>query len=602
MAAGKTALGAILSPIKGKLRWAVAAQAVAAAAGVVPFIAIAQLGRVLVDDGPDRTADAWTVTAVGAGALLVRLVLMTVAGGISHLADNDLQFHIRRSLVDRLGRVPLGWFSARNSGQVKQAVQDDVDAMHHLIAHSLLDITAATVVPAASLGYLFWVDWRMTLITVAPLLVGLTLYSATMSGMAKNLPKYDAAMGRINGSAVEFVQGISVVKTFGQTRRAHREFARAADDFADFFLGWVRATQYSKTAAEVVLSPVAVLLVTLVGGAWFVTEGWLDAVDLLPFALLGIGVTAPILSLFYASYELRIATGAAERVTGILGAEELPVPESPRSPADDGVSYRGVSFSYDGDQPAVTDVDLDLAPGTVTALVGPSGSGKSTLAALLPRFWDVTGGSIAIGGVDIREMSLGDLYSRVAFVFQDVRLTGGSVADNIRMARPDATLDEVRAAARAASVDEEIMALPRGYDSVVGEDARLSGGQAQRVSVARAALADTPVIVLDEAAAYADPHSEAVVQDALSELTRGRIVLMIAHRLSTVVDADQIVVLDEGRVVERGRHAELVAANGRYARMWHAHERTTDWQPGGAPGPEAAKPRPVDATVAGGIG
>ncbi|MFF7855200.1 ATP-binding cassette domain-containing protein [Streptomyces sp. NPDC007904] len=598
MAAGKTALGAVLSPVKGRLRWAIAAQAVAAAAGVVPFIAIAELGRVLLDDGPDRNHDAWTVTAIAAGALLVRLVVMLVAGGISHLADNSLQFHIRRSLVDRLGRVPLGWFSSRNSGQVKQAVQDDVEAMHHLIAHSLLDITAATVVPAASLAYLFWVDWRMTLVVIAPLLIGLTLYSATMAGMSKNLPEYDRAMSRINGSAVEFVQGIAVVKTFGQAGRAHREFAEAADDFADFFLGWVRATQYSKAAAEIVLSPVAVLVATLFGGALFVTQGWLDAVDLLPFALLGIGLTAPVLSLFYASYELRIARGAAERVTGILDTGELPVPDAPRSPAGDHVSYRGVSFSYDGEQDTLTGVDLELAPGTVTALVGPSGSGKSTLASLLPRFRDVTGGSIRIGGVDIREMSLEDLYSRVAFVFQDVRLVQDSVAANIRMARPEATDAEVRAAARAACVDDVIEALPRGYDSVIGEDARLSGGQAQRVTVARALLADTPIVVLDEAAAHADPHSEAAVQDAMARLARGKIVLMIAHRLSSVVDADQIAVLEDGRIVERGRHAELVAAGGRYARMWHAHERTTSWQPrGGAPLAPAA-----GAAAPGGIG
>ncbi|MEJ8634758.1 ABC transporter ATP-binding protein [Streptomyces sp. MS2.AVA.5] len=579
MAAEKAALGEILRPIKGRLRLAVAAQAVSAIAGVVPFIAIAELGRVLLDNEPDRSDQAWTITAIGAGALLVRLIFMLAAGALTHFADNELQLHIRRGLVARLARVPLGWFSERNSGTVKKAVQDDVDAMHHMIAHSMLEMTSATVVPAASLAYLFWVDWQMTLVTIAPLVIGLGLYSITMAGMAKHLPDYDRAMGAINGSAVEFVQGISVVKTFGQSRRAHQKFRDAADDFAAFFLSWVRSTLNSKAAAEIVLSPIAVLVAVITGGAIFVTDGRLAGVDLLPFALLGIGLTAPVLALFYASYELRFAKAAAERVSEVMNAEELPVAESPRTPSGHHVSYQNVRFSYDGKKEAVAGVDLELAPGTVTALVGPSGSGKSTLATLLPRFGDVTGGSLSIGGVDIRELALDDLYRRVAFVFQDVRLTQGTVADNIRMARPDATAAEVADAARAACVHDVIEALPRGYDSVVGEDARFSGGQAQRVSIARALLADTPVIVLDEAAAYADPQSEAAVQDALSELTRGKIVLLIAHRLSTVVDADQIAVLEDGKIVERGTHTELVAREGRYARMWHAHERNSAWQP-----------------------
>ncbi|MCK8679956.1 ABC transporter ATP-binding protein [Streptomyces lichenis] len=588
MAAEQAALGEILRPIRGRLRLAVAAQTLSAIAGVVPFIAIAELGRVLLGDGADRSDRAWTITAVAVGALFVRLALMLAAGALSHFADDELQSHIRRGMVARLARVPLGWFSARNSGTVKKAVQDDVDAMHHMIAHSLLEMTSATVVPVVSVVYLLWVDWLMTLVTLAPLVIGLGLYSITMAQMAKHLPDYDRAMGEINASAVEFVQGVAVVKTFGQTHRAHQKFRDAADDFAAFFLSWVRSTVHSKAVAEMVLSPIAVLLAVVAGGALLVTGDRLAGVDLLPFALLGVGLTAPVLALFYASYELRFAKAAAARVGEVLNAEELPVAKEPRTPAGNHVSYQGVRFSYDGEKEALAGIDLELAPGTVTALVGPSGSGKSTLATLLPRFADVTGGSIGIGGVDVRDLALDDLYRRVAFVFQDVRLTQTSVADNIAMARPGASREEVIAAARAACVHEEIEALPRGYDSVVGEDARFSGGQAQRISIARALLADTPIIVLDEAAAYADPQSEAEVQAALSELTRGKIVLMIAHRLSTVVEADRIVVLEDGAIVEEGTHPELVARGGRYARMWQAHERSTVWQPHrGTPDPAA---------------
>ncbi|MFE3029510.1 ABC transporter ATP-binding protein, partial [Nocardia tengchongensis] len=528
---------------------------------------------VLVGAGPDRSQEAWRWVLVAVVALLVRTILLLTAGGITHFADNELQLHIRRRLVQRLREVPLAWFSDRNSGAVKKVVTDDVEAMHHLVAHSMLEITSAIVVPVISLAYLIWVDWRMTLVTVLPLVIGLGLYSITAAAIGKSMPEYGRAMAEINGRAVEFVQGIGVVKVFGQTRRAHDRYSRAADEFATFFTAWVRSTLTSKTVAEVVLSPVVVLTVVLGGGAIFVTRGWLDAVDLLPFTLLGVGLTAPILSLFYAGYELSMAKTAAEQVLRTLDAEVLPVSATPRMPQDNTVRLKGVRCSYDGEVEVLAGVDLVLAEGTVTALVGPSGAGKSTLATLVPRFRDVTAGAVTIGGVDVREIAAEELYRRVAFVFQDVRLLRDTVAANIALARPGATRDEIIAMARAAAIHTEIVALPRGYDSVVGMDAQLSGGQAQRVSIARALLADTPIVVLDEAAAYADPESEAAVQDALSRLTAEKTVLMIAHRLSTVTGADQIVVLADGAIAEQGRHAELMDAGGRYARMWAEYER-----------------------------
>ncbi|MCK9921030.1 ABC transporter ATP-binding protein/permease [Frankia sp. AgPm24] len=588
MSEDRAALGVLLRPIRGRLWLATAVQAVATAVGVVPFVAVAELGRTLLADGPVDHDRAWAVTWVAAGAVLVRLVLLAAAGGVSHFADNQLQLDIRRRVLAHLGRVPLGWFSEGNSGGVKKAVQEDVATMHHLVAHSRLEITAAAVGPLVTLGYLFWVDWRMALITLAPLVVGLYFYARNLGAVGAQLGEFDQAMGAISASTVEFVDGISVVKIFGRARGAHDRFLAAADDYATFFRGWVTSTIGLRAISEILLSPVVALLVVLTGGGLLVTRADLSGVDLLPFALLGTGLSAPILALSYGIYNMRIAHQAAVNVRGVLAVPPLPLaatatPPTPPTPPADAVGAEvvldGVRFSYDGRTEVLRGIDLTLAPGTITALVGASGSGKSTLASLVPRFDDVTDGALRLDGVDVRELHPEELYRRVAFVFQDTHLLRASIGDNIRLARPDADLATVRAVARAARVDERIRALPRGYDSVVGEDAQLSGGEAQRVAIARALLADTPVIVLDEATVFTDPEAEADIQDALSELTRDRTVLVIAHRLATIVGADQIVVLADGRIAERGTHGDLVAAGGRYAHMWAAHEQAADSQP-----------------------
>ncbi|WHT21551.1 ABC transporter ATP-binding protein [Crossiella sp. CA-258035] len=578
----RAALARLLAPVRTRIRIAVVAQVAAALAAVVPFVAVAELGRLLLGGGP--AAGAWTIVWVAVGALAARFVLFFLAGGLTHLADADLQLDLRRRMATRLGQVPLGWFGARNSGTVKKALQDDVTAMHRLIAHSLLDLTAGIVTPVAALAYLVWVDWRMTLVTLLPVAAGLYFYARSMAGYGENMAAYDQALGRINGSAVEFVNGIAVVKTFGQSRKAHQRFTSAADDFATFFLDWVRGVTKVSAIGQTLLSPVVVLLVVLTGGTVFVTNGWLAPADVLPFALLGLGIAAPITTLAQTSQQLRSARLAAAQVAAVLDTEPLPAPEAEAAdPADGRVSLRNVHFGYTADTPVLRGIDLELAPGTVTALVGPSGGGKSTLAKLLPRFFDVTDGSVSIGGVDIRDLSAEQLYRRVSFVLQDVQLLRATVADNIRLALPEADQSTVEDAARAAQIHQRILELPRGYDSVIGEDARFSGGEAQRVSIARALLADAPILVLDEATAFADPESESAIQQALSTLVAGRTLLVIAHRLSTVAGADQIAVLAAGRVAELGTHTELLARQGLYARMWAAHERAGAWQPHTSP-------------------
>ncbi|MGA5873354.1 ABC transporter ATP-binding protein [Streptomyces cinereoruber] len=569
-------LGELLRPVRSRLGAAIGIQAAAAAVAVVPFAAVAELAGVLLAEGPVDKGAAWTVAAVAAGALVLWLALNSVAGALAHAADLDFQLSVRRRLVDRLGRVPLGWFTDRGAGGIGKAVQHDVDTMHHLVAHSLLNLTASVVTPLATLVYLFVVDWRMALILMIPLVIGVGLFIRMMTSLDAQTAAYEEAQERIVSRVVEFVEGIAVVKMFGQAGRAHRQYARAADDFTTFFIAWISKGYRATAASALVLGPVTLLLTVLIGGTALVSSGSLAPLDVLPFAVLGLSIAAPLQALDFHGHDMEMAGSAAERVGALLTAPELAVPATPRRPETDGgvrVELSGVEFAYDEDRTVLSGIDLTLEPGSVTALVGTSGSGKTTLAKLLPRFFDPTAGTVSVNGVDLREIAPDQLYRLVSFVLQDVRLLDASVRDNIRLARPDADDETVRRAARAAAVHERVEALPSGYDAMVGTEVRFSGGEAQRVSIARAILADTPIVVLDEATAHADPESEALIQDALSELAVGRTVLVVAHRLASIVGADRIVVLEQGRTVEQGTHEELLAAGGRYARMWALQEQ-----------------------------
>ncbi|MEM9654119.1 MAG: ABC transporter ATP-binding protein, partial [Actinomycetota bacterium] len=497
-------------------------------------------------------------------------------------ADNDLQLHLRRRMADHMGRVPLGWFDDRDGGEIKKVVVDDVGTMHHLVAHSFTDLTAAIVTPIAAMAYLFTIDWRLALILFIPFAVGVFLFARQMQGYTDRMAAYNVALEEVNVGAVEFVQGISVIKTFGQTGRAHGRFISAANRFVDYFWNWVSGLLRISSIAEVALSPLMTLTVLTATGTWFVSRGWITAVDLVVFFLIGLALTAPILILGQAMNELQLGTEAARRIGVLLATPVLPETEEPQIPADDTVVFDAVGFSYDGDRDVLQDINLRLVPGTVTALVGPSGSGKSTLAKLLCRFWDPTAGAITLGGVDLRDVERDELYGHVGFVFQDVQLLRATVAENIALADPEASAAEIEAAARAANIHERIVALPDGYQSIVGETALLSGGEAQRVSIARALLADAPILVLDEATSFADPESEAVIQEALSTLAAGRTLVVIAHRLSTIVDADEIVVLQDGRITERGSHDQLVTADGEYQRQWQADQRVNASPTGGS--------------------
>ncbi|SCD68247.1 ABC transporter ATP-binding protein [Streptomyces sp. OspMP-M43] len=571
--AARAALASLLAPVRVRTRIAMALQIIGAAATVVPYIAIAELAKTLLAPGPadpDEVRAAVLITVVG---LSVRALSGGVALALTHFADVALQASLRRRIVARLGRAPLGWFTANSSATVRKAAQNDVHDLHYLVAHSAVETTAAVTVPAVGLGYLFWLDWRLALLALATLPLYAGAYAYMMRDFGPQMGRLNAGIAAINKAIVEFVTGIGVVKTFGRAGEAHAGYREAATRFGDHYSGWVRPMLKLEAFASMAVSPPVVLLVNLAGGVWFVHRGWVSPVDVLTSSMVALVIPSVLVTLGFGAQARREASAAAERIAAVLDTPVLPEAVHPRLPDGNEVELHDVTFSYDGAVDVLDGVSLRLAPGTVTALVGPSGSGKSTLASLAIRFHDVTGGRITIGGVDVREIATEQLYRHIGFVLQDVQLLRTSVRDNIRLARPDASEEEVREAARAARIDRRIEELPRGYDSVVGEDAVLSGGEAQRVSIARALLAGAPVLVLDEATAFADPESEAAIQDAIARLVRGRTVLVIAHRLPTIVEADQIAVLRDGRIVERGRHPELLAAEGLYARMWATHER-----------------------------
>lgn len=541
----------MLRPYAGSIVVVVILQVIGAVAGLAPLLAVVELGRTLLAPGPLDRDHVWLVVIAGAAGLLVRLAFTAASSGLGHLLDTRVQLSLRRQLAAGLGRVPIGWFSRRRTGELAKVVGEDVGAMHPVIAHTPGELVSAFVIPLVSLIYLFTVDWRLTLITLIPVLLAVSLVPLMMTpARQREEAAYDTAMGRIGDAAIEFVQGIAVVKAFGGSGRAHHRFVAAADDFADVFSQMVRRLSVFGAGMQVALSPPFVLLVILVGGALRITAGDLSPADLLPFLLLGLGLTAPIAALGHGFDDLQGARRAMGRIRDVLEVRPLPEPVRPRLPEGNRVELRNVRFGYDADHEVLRGVDLVLEPGTLTAIVGPSGSGKSTLVQLLPRFFDPAHGSVLLGGVDLRDIAADELSRRVSFVFQDVRLLRASVADNIALAVPHADHDAVVHAAQQANIHDRILELPEGYDTVINGDVKLSGGEAQRIALARALLADTPVLVLDEATAFADPLTERAIRQTLTKLKGNRTIMIIAHRPETLADADSVAMLLDG-VIEQ---------------------------------------------------
>lgn len=569
----------VLAPVRRQLLVARLLQLLASAATVVPYAAIAELARRTLATGGVTGAQVSTAIVVVVGALVVRALAGNGAYAVSHLADARLQQLLRAQLVGRLGAVPLGWFTRTPSAVVRKVIHDDVAAVHALVAHGSVEAVAAVATPAAALGYLVVLDPLLALAAATLVPAHIALRRRQLVGLDERLAEMGMAMARLGSATVELVDGITAVKLFRRGAATHERYRLAATEFGRGYAGWVGPLTRRSATVSALFSTPTVLALMLGVGLCVNRFGSADAVDVVVAAFVAATIPPAFVAAATAGQNRREAEAAAAAIVAVLDLAALPAAAVPRLPVERTVRFEAVHFSYDDGHEVTTGVDLTVPAGTLTALVGPSGAGKSTLATLLARFADPTAGRITIGDVDLRDIDPAELASRVGVVLQDAQLLALSVGDNIRLGRPQASDADVRAAARAAGIEAEIDDLPRGFESVVGDDARLSGGQAQRVTIARAILGDPDVVVLDEATAFADVAAEAAVQRALAPLLHGRTVLVIAHRLATIVNADQIAVVEGGRIVARGRHAELLAAGGIYAAMWAELDETAAEQP-----------------------
>lgn len=557
--AGQKAFKELTAPIRGSMALAQLLGVLYGALAVAPYVILVQLGEVLLAAArsgvsPDRSEVIsllmWLIGAFGA-----RYGIYFLALSVTHFADVRFGHIVRMRMVKVLASAPLAWFTSTNSGAVRKAIQDDTHDVHTVIAHAPVESAAAVSAPLSLLIYSFIIDWRLGLLSIATLPIYALINAWMMRDMGEKTAQMDRYLTRVSATMVEFVSGISVVKAFGTVGRAHERFTRAAEEFASFYVAWCGPLLKGSALGQAAVSPSMILLISTAGASALAAAGIVSPVQVITCALIALVIPAAIEVLGSTVWSYQIAGAAALRIVDLLSVSPLPV-EGNEEPSGAEVEIDDVSFSY-GSTLALQDVSLTVPQGTVTALVGPSGSGKSTLATLVARFADPDQGSVRIGGVDVRAIAPDVLYRHVSFVLQDPQLLDISVRENIALGRPDAKEEAIWAAATAAQIDDYVRSLPRGLDSVIGEDAHPSGGQAQRIAIARALLVDAPILVLDEATAFTDPEAEAEIQSALTRLVQGKTVLVIAHRSASIIGVDQIAILEAGRLIARGTPEEL---------------------------------------------
>lgn len=542
--------------------------------GIMPYISLHQMALIwlhsVTRDG--LTGNIWFWAASAFISLFIGQSLYVAGLGVTHLSEAKLRHKMRQQVVDALANLPLGQVNAYSRGQIRKMVCDDTAAVHTMVAHLPGDTTNAVVSLVAGFGYLLWVDWRVCLVLFGLWIAVISLiYVLNMRGYGDLTARFGEAQTGLANATVEMLEGIKEIKNFQAVDATKTKFNEAREEFSSISYSWVSQSGKAVSSVSALLRPAVIFVTVALLTVIFVKNGWMQIADTLPFFLIAPGVPDGLATLIGLSQHLYEARLAAQSTVQLLSLEPMKFGSQTTGDASDvgRVEMRDVSFSYEPDTPAVKEVSFTAQPGTVTALVGPSGGGKSTLAKLIARFYEADSGTVLVNGVDVRDASNTLLLGSVAIMLQDVALAHDSVFNNIALAKPDASLSEVEAAAKAACIHERIMQLPNGYDTILGDEGGfLSGGEKQRVALARAYLQDASILILDEATAQADPRSEQQIHEALAKLTAGKTVIVIAHRLATIRNADQILVIEDGQIVERGCHDELMEKDGRYASMW----------------------------------
>ena len=553
---------------------------------LVPFYDVWRIIKEILEVKPDY-ANATHITAYGWQAVefaLLAMAVYIVALMCSHKAAFRVQSNMRVSMMEHIMKLPLGYVESQGTGKIRKVVNDSSAATETFIAHNLPDKAVSAATPVGLLVMMMVFDWRLGLISLIPAAIAFILMGTLMMGpkMAEDMKQYQNSLETMSSEAVEYVRGIPVVKTFGQTVFSFKRFKAAIDDYEKWTLDYTKSMMLPMigftTASNGIFAALIIAAYTL-GGNQITTQ---FALNLIFYILITSTLTTTLMKVAYAGESQMIVEDALNRMDGIFAVSPLPQSDKKSIPKDSSISIENVTFAYDESKDnAIDGITMHVKAGEHVALVGPSGGGKTTLASLIARFWDVKSGSIRLGGADVKDIDAKELMNQVSYVFQDSKLLKMSILENVRMGRPDAGDDEVMKALQAAQCMHIIEKFPDGVNTVIGSKGiYVSGGEAQRLSIARAFLKNAPVLILDEATAFADPDNERLVQKAFENLAKDKTVIMIAHRLSTVTDADCIYVLKDGRIAESGTHDELTAKNGIYTHMWNEYNKSVNWQVG----------------------